>query len=58
MVLESLVTCTLTPSTRGTHLRMEQPGFRQDPEKQAYEGANYGWPGFFAALEQVWARTD
>ncbi len=55
--LESVVTWTLTPSSTGTHLRMEQSGFWPD-QQQAYQGANYGWQGFFAALEQVLARID
>ncbi|MDP1748751.1 MAG: SRPBCC domain-containing protein [Reyranella sp.] len=55
--LESVVTWTLTPSSTGTHLRMEQTGFRLD-QQQAYQGAKYGWPKFFAALEQALARTD
>ncbi len=29
---------------------MEQSGFRPG-QQQAYRGANYGWRGFFAALE-------
>lgn len=57
MGLESVVTWTLTPSDAGTHLRMEQSGFRADQE-QAYQGAQYGWPRFFAGLEQVLARMD
>jgi uncharacterized protein YndB with AHSA1/START domain len=55
--LESVVTWTLTPSSTRTHLRMKQSGFRPN-EQQAYQGANYGWQGFFAALEQVLARID
>ena len=55
--LESVVTWTLTPSSTGTHLRMEQTGFRPD-QQQAYQGAKYGWPKFFAALEQALARAD
>jgi uncharacterized protein YndB with AHSA1/START domain len=55
--LESVVTWTLTPSSTGTHLRMEQSGFRPD-QQQAHQGANYGWQGFFAGLEQVLARID
>jgi uncharacterized protein YndB with AHSA1/START domain len=57
MGLESIVTWTLTPTHTGTHLRMEQSGFRQDQE-QAYQGARYGWQNFFANLEKVLARTD
>ena len=55
--LESVVTWTLIPSSTGTHLRMEQSGFRPD-QQQAYQGAKGGWPQFFAALEQLLARTD
>ena len=55
--LESVVTWTLTPTRTGTHLRMEQSGFRPD-QKQAYGGAHAGWRQFFANLEQVLARTE
>ena len=55
--LESVVTWTLTPTSTGTHLRMEQSGFRPD-QQQAYQGAKHGWQQFFATLEQVLARTD
>jgi uncharacterized protein YndB with AHSA1/START domain len=55
--LESVVTWTLTPTSTGTHLRMEQSGFRPD-QQQAYHGAKGGWQQFFGALEQVLARTD
>jgi uncharacterized protein YndB with AHSA1/START domain len=55
--LKSVVTFTLTPTTAGTHLRMEQTGFRPD-QKQASGGAKYGWQQFFARLEQVLARID
>jgi uncharacterized protein YndB with AHSA1/START domain len=55
--LESVVTWTLTPTGTGTHLRMEQTGFRPD-QQQAYRGAKGGWPRFFANLEQVALRID
>jgi uncharacterized protein YndB with AHSA1/START domain len=55
--LESVVTWTLTPSSRGTHLRMEQSGFRAD-QQQAYQGAKVGWSQFVANLERMLARTD
>ena len=55
--LESVVTWTLTPTSTGTHLRMEQSGFRPD-QQQAYYGATGGWQRFFGALEQVLGRTD
>ena len=55
--LKSVVTWTLTPTSTGTHLRMEQSGFRPD-QPRYYQGAKGGWPKFFANLEQVLARTD
>ena len=55
--LQSVVTFTLTRTATGTHLRMEQVGFRPD-QRQAYGGARSGWQQFFAKLEQVLARTD
>ena len=57
MGLESVVTWTLTPTGNGTHLRVEQAGFRADQE-QAYQGAKYGWARFFGKLEEVLARVD
>jgi len=55
--LDSVVTWTLTPTSIGTLLRMEQAGFRQDQE-QAYRGASAGWRNFFANLEAVLGRMD
>jgi len=55
--LKSVVTWTLTTTSTGTHLRMEQTGFLAGQEK-AYHGAKHGWQRFFAALEQVLARAD
>ena len=55
--LESVVTWTLTRTSSGTHLRMEQSGFRPD-QQQAYQGAQYGWQQFFGKLEQVLGRAD
>jgi uncharacterized protein YndB with AHSA1/START domain len=57
MGLDSVVTWTLTPSSTGTLLRMEQSGFRTD-QKQAFHGARFGWQKFLASLEQALARTD
>ena len=54
--LESVVTWTLTPTSKGTNLRMEQSGFKSD-QKQAYAGAKFGWQKFFANLEQVVAKA-
>jgi len=55
--LKSVVTFTLTPTNTGTHLRMEQTGFRPS-QKQAYAGARIGWQQFLAKLEQGLARAD
>lgn len=55
--LESVVTWTLSPTRTGTHLRMEQSGFRADQE-QAYQGAQGGWERFVGALEGVLGRMD
>ncbi|MBV9815859.1 MAG: SRPBCC domain-containing protein [Alphaproteobacteria bacterium] len=55
--LKSVVTWTLTPTSTGTRLRMEQTGFRPD-QQQYYQGAQGGWQRFFAALEQVLSRID
>jgi uncharacterized protein YndB with AHSA1/START domain len=55
--LKSVVTMTLTPTRTGTHLRMEQAGFRQD-QPQAFHGAKAGWRQHFTNLEQVLARTE
>jgi len=55
--LEGVVTWTLTPTSTGTHLRVEQSGFRPD-QKRAYGGAKAGWRQFFENLERALARTD
>ncbi|MHA6297323.1 SRPBCC family protein [Devosia sp. CAU 1758] len=50
--LKSVVTYTLTPTASGTHLRVEQAGFRPE-QKQAYGGAHAGWKQFLEKLEEV-----
>jgi uncharacterized protein YndB with AHSA1/START domain len=55
MGLDFVVLWTLTPGEGGTHLRMEQSGFRPD-QQQAYKGANYGWQKFLGNLERVVAE--
>ena len=57
MGLESCVTWTLTPTATGTHLKMEQAGFKPD-QTQAYQGAKFGWQKFLAALEQIVAQEN
>lgn len=53
--LESTVTWTLTPTETGTHLRMEQAGFKPD-QNQAFHGARMGWQNFLGNLEGLLAR--
>ena len=55
--LKSVVTFTLTPTGAGTHLRVEQAGFRPS-QKQAYGGAHAGWKQFFAKLDELLARAN
>ncbi|HRD29821.1 MAG TPA: SRPBCC domain-containing protein [Caulobacter sp.] len=55
--LRSVVTFTLTPTATGTHLRVEQAGFRPG-QKQALGGALHGWRGFLDALDPVLNRLD
>jgi uncharacterized protein YndB with AHSA1/START domain len=52
MGLESVVAFTLTPTSTGTLVRMEQSGFRADQDF-AYKGANYGWQNFLGKLAQL-----
>jgi uncharacterized protein YndB with AHSA1/START domain len=55
--LRSVVTWTLTPTTTGTLLRMEQSGFRPD-QRPYYQGATAAWPRFLANLDEALARMD
>ena len=55
--LKSIVTFTLSPAGKGTHLRMEQVGFRPE-QKQALGGARYGWEQFLTKLDALLARTE
>lgn len=50
--LKSVVTFTLTPTGAGTHLRVEQAGFRTT-QKQALGGALQGWTGMLEKLDGV-----
>lgn len=51
------VLLTLTPTENGTHLRMEQSGFRPD-QQAAFKGAQYGWQKFIGGLERVLAELE
>jgi len=52
MGLDSVVTFTLSPTLTGTHLRLEQTGFKPGMA-QAYGGARIGWNNFLDRLGQV-----
>jgi len=53
----SVVAWTLTPTEGGTHVRMEQSGFRSE-EDANYKGASYGWQKFIDNLERIAGRLD
>ncbi|MBU6463376.1 MAG: SRPBCC domain-containing protein [Bradyrhizobium sp.] len=50
--LETVVAWTLTSTSSGTLLRMEQSGFGPDQDAN-YRGATYGWQKFVGNLERV-----
>jgi uncharacterized protein YndB with AHSA1/START domain len=52
MGLKTAVAWTLTPTSGGTHVRMEQSGFGSDQDHY-YKGAAYGWQTFIGGLERV-----
>ena len=54
--LKTVVTWTLTPTADGTHVRMEQSGFRPQDEA-GYQGMGGGWPHILAGLERVAGET-
>lgn len=51
MGIDTVVTWELTPTSKGTLLRMEQTGFKLDQER-ACQGAQYGWQSYFENLLQ------
>jgi uncharacterized protein YndB with AHSA1/START domain len=57
MGMESIVAWTLMPTGGGTHVRMEQSGFRSE-ESASYKGASYGWQKFIGSLERVVGGLD
>ncbi len=54
---KSVVAWTLTPTKSGTHVRMEQNGFRSQNDAN-YKGATYGWTKFIGNMERVVAGLD
>ena len=57
MGAKSVVAWTLTPTKSGTHVRMEQDGFRSEKDAN-YKGATYGWTKFIGKMEQVVGGLD
>jgi len=57
MGMVSKVAWTLTPTNDGTHVRMEQTGFRSEQDA-AYKGATYGWTKFIGNLERIAGGLD
>ena len=55
--LQSVVTFTITPTSSGTHLRVEQAGFGPQ-QRQAFGGARAGWEKFLGNLDQVLGKAD
>jgi uncharacterized protein YndB with AHSA1/START domain len=55
MVLDTVVTFTLTPTASGTRLSLVQSGFRPD-QKQNLGGARYGWQMMGGKLVDLLAR--
>jgi uncharacterized protein YndB with AHSA1/START domain len=59
MGIGTVVTFELTPTSGGTHLRVEQAGFSADSgADRYYNGAQWGWQKFTAALDEVLAGLD
>ena len=55
MVLDTVVTFTLTPTASGTGLSLVQSGFKPD-QKQNFGGARYGWKMMGGKLVDLLAR--
>ena len=55
--LDSVVTYTLTPTPKGTLLRVEQSGFPTTMEN-AYQGTKQAWPEYLRAIEELLAKEE
>ena len=53
--LKTVATRTLTPTTNGRHVRMEQSGFGREEEAND-QGAAYGWWKYLGGLERAARR--
>ena len=56
MVLDTIVTFTLTPTASGTCLSLVQSGFKLD-QKQNFGGARYGWSMMGGKLVDLLSRV-
>jgi uncharacterized protein YndB with AHSA1/START domain len=56
MVLDTVVTFTLTPTASGTRLSLVQSGFKPE-QKQNFGGARYGWKMMGGKLIDLLARV-
>lgn len=57
MGVATVVAWTLTSTSTGTMIRMEQSGFGPNQEAN-YKGANYGWQKFLGNLERIIGGLD
>ena len=57
MILNTVVTFTLTPTQTGTRLVLVQSGFKPD-QKQNFGGARYGWTLMGGKLIDLLARAE
>ncbi len=55
MVIDTVVTFTLTPTASGTRLSLVQSGFKPE-QKQNFGGARYGWKMMGGKLVDLLAR--
>lgn len=55
--LDTVVTFTLAPTATGTHLSMEQSGFKAE-QKREFGGARYGWKMMGEKLVDLLARMN
>lgn len=56
--LDTVVTWTLTPTSGGTRLTLEQSGFTPDLPPEYLKGAKAGWPRFLDRLGALLDQTD
>jgi uncharacterized protein YndB with AHSA1/START domain len=57
MVIDTVVTFTLTPTASGTRLSLRQSGFKPE-NKQAFGGQRYGWSMMGGRLVELLGRLS